>query len=66
MSLASKADKQASILVALKKCGKRCRYCKKLGHIKAYCYKLQNKRAAESNEEDVVGANLVDESSDDF
>ncbi|KAG8479118.1 hypothetical protein CXB51_029811 [Gossypium anomalum] len=30
------------------------------------CYKLRNKRAAESNEEDVAGANLANESSDDF
>ncbi|MBA0861609.1 hypothetical protein Goshw_029486 [Gossypium schwendimanii] len=32
--LDSKADKQTSILVALKKRDKRCRYCKKLGHVK--------------------------------
>ncbi|MFQ6666256.1 hypothetical protein Gotur_032680 [Gossypium turneri] len=43
-----------------------CRYYKKLGHVKADCYKLRNKRAAESNEEDVAGASLVDESGDDF
>ncbi len=64
--LNSKADRQASVLVASKKRDKRCRYCKKLGHIKADCYKLRNKRAAESNEEDVAGANLADESGDDF
>ncbi|MBA0667775.1 hypothetical protein Goklo_000816, partial [Gossypium klotzschianum] len=52
--LDSKADKQASVLVASKKRDKRCRYCKKSGHVKADCYKLQNKRTAESNEEDVV------------
>ncbi|MFQ6665977.1 hypothetical protein Gotur_032507, partial [Gossypium turneri] len=62
----SKADRQASILVASKKRDKRCRYCKKLGHIKADCYKLQNKRATESKEEDVAGANLADENGDDF
>ncbi|MFQ6634931.1 hypothetical protein Gotur_010252 [Gossypium turneri] len=38
--LDSKADRQASILVASKKRDKRCRYCKKLGHVKADCYKL--------------------------
>ncbi|KAG8474630.1 hypothetical protein CXB51_031256 [Gossypium anomalum] len=64
--LDSKADKQASVLVASKKRDKRCRYCKKLGHVKADCYKLRNKRAAESNEKDLAGANLVDESGDDF
>ncbi|KAG8497152.1 hypothetical protein CXB51_008362 [Gossypium anomalum] len=37
-----------------------------LGHVKIDCYKLRNKRAAESNEEDVVGANLTDENGDDF
>ncbi|MFQ6641381.1 hypothetical protein Gotur_014790 [Gossypium turneri] len=36
----SKANKQASILVASKKRDKRCHYCKKLGHIKANYYKL--------------------------
>ncbi len=56
----------ASVLIASKKRDKRCRYCKKLGHVKADCYKLRNKRAAESNEEDVAGANLIDESGDDF
>ncbi|KAG8499139.1 hypothetical protein CXB51_005544 [Gossypium anomalum] len=64
--LDSKTDKQALILVASKKRDKRCRYCKKLGHVKADCYKLRNKRAAESNEEDVTGANLADENGDDF
>ncbi|MBA0763799.1 hypothetical protein Gotri_013204, partial [Gossypium trilobum] len=38
----SKADRQASILVASKKRDKRCRYCKKLGHVKENCYKLRN------------------------
>ncbi|MFQ6640576.1 hypothetical protein Gotur_016159 [Gossypium turneri] len=38
--LDSKEDKQASVLVASKKRDKRCRYCKKLGHVKANCYKL--------------------------
>ena len=38
--LNSKADRQASVLVASKKRDKRCHYCKKLGHIEAYCYKL--------------------------
>ncbi|MFQ6648202.1 hypothetical protein Gotur_021179, partial [Gossypium turneri] len=66
LHLDSKADRQASILVASKKRDKRCRYCKKLGHVKADCYQLPNKRAAESNEEDAAGANLADESSDDF
>ncbi|KAL1109236.1 hypothetical protein V6Z11_D03G164000 [Gossypium hirsutum] len=64
--LNSKADRQASVLVASKKRDKRCRYCKKLGYVKADCFKLRNKRAAESNEEDVVGANLVDKGGDDF
>ncbi|MBA0861868.1 hypothetical protein Goshw_001979, partial [Gossypium schwendimanii] len=62
----SKADKQASVLVASKKRDKRCCYCKKLGHVKADCYKLRNKRAAESNEEDVTDVHLADESGDDF
>ncbi|KAG8481553.1 hypothetical protein CXB51_026380 [Gossypium anomalum] len=66
LHLDRKADRQASVLIALKKRDKRCRYCKRLGHIKADCYKLRNKRPAESNEEDVVGINLADESSDDF
>ncbi|MFQ6669466.1 hypothetical protein Gotur_034705, partial [Gossypium turneri] len=52
--LDSKADRQASVLVASKKQDKSCHYCKNLGHIKADCYKLRNKRAAESNEEDVA------------
>ncbi|MFQ6669704.1 hypothetical protein Gotur_034840, partial [Gossypium turneri] len=65
-SLDSKADRQAFVLVTLKKQEKRCHYCKKLSHVKAACYKLLNKRAVESNEEDVAGANLVDENSDDF
>ncbi|KAG8493142.1 hypothetical protein CXB51_010505 [Gossypium anomalum] len=51
---------------ASKKRDKRCRYCKKLGHVKAGCYKLRNKITAESNEEDVASANLADENSDDF
>ncbi|MBA0759617.1 hypothetical protein Gotri_022472, partial [Gossypium trilobum] len=34
----SKADRQASILVASKKRDKRCCYCKKLDHVKTYCY----------------------------
>ncbi|MBA0771987.1 hypothetical protein Gotri_007434, partial [Gossypium trilobum] len=38
----SKADNQASVLVASKKRDKRCYYCKKLGHVKADCYKLRN------------------------
>ncbi|MBA0868109.1 hypothetical protein Goshw_008933 [Gossypium schwendimanii] len=38
--LDSKADRQASVLVASKKRDKRCYYCKKLGHVKADCYKL--------------------------
>ncbi|MBA0644099.1 hypothetical protein Goklo_028309, partial [Gossypium klotzschianum] len=50
----SKVDRQVSVLVASKKRDKMCRYCKKLGHVKANCYKLRNKRAAESNEEDIV------------
>ncbi|MFQ6665302.1 hypothetical protein Gotur_032072, partial [Gossypium turneri] len=64
--LDSKAEKQASILVASKKRDKRCRYRKKLDHVKVDCYKLRNKRAAESNKKDVAGANLADESGDDF
>ncbi|MFQ6651955.1 hypothetical protein Gotur_024063 [Gossypium turneri] len=63
--LDSKADRQASVLVASKKRDKRY-YCKKLDHVKADCYKLRNKRVAESNEEDVAGANLANESDDDF
>ncbi|KAH1114083.1 hypothetical protein J1N35_007461 [Gossypium stocksii] len=39
---------------------------KRLGHVKADCYKLRNKRAAESNEEDVADANLADENVDDL
>ncbi|KAK5842432.1 hypothetical protein PVK06_004786 [Gossypium arboreum] len=62
----SKSDRQASILVASRKRDKRCRYCKKLGHIKVDCYKLGNKRAAKSNEEDLVGANLANDKGDDF
>ncbi|MBA0771869.1 hypothetical protein Gotri_007334, partial [Gossypium trilobum] len=34
----SKADMQASILVASKKRDKMCHYCKKLGHVKADYY----------------------------
>ncbi|KAK5812564.1 hypothetical protein PVK06_027999 [Gossypium arboreum] len=64
--LDSKTDRQASVLVASKKRDKRCRYWKKLGHVKADCYKLRNKKAAESNEEDVAGANLADENGDNF
>ncbi|MFQ6631138.1 hypothetical protein Gotur_009845 [Gossypium turneri] len=66
LHLDSKAYRQASVLIASKKRDKRCCYCKKLGHVIADCYKLQNKRAAESNEEDIAGANLADESGDDF
>ncbi|KAK5772201.1 hypothetical protein PVK06_048479 [Gossypium arboreum] len=62
----SKADRHVSVLVASNKRDKRCHYCKKLGYVKADCYKLRNKRVVESNEEDVVGANLADESGDDF
>ncbi|MFQ6659177.1 hypothetical protein Gotur_028174 [Gossypium turneri] len=40
LHLDSKVDRQASILIASKKRDKRCRYCKKLGHVKADCYKL--------------------------
>ncbi|MFQ6658686.1 hypothetical protein Gotur_027836 [Gossypium turneri] len=36
--LDSKADKQASVLVASKKRDKRCHYHKKLGHVKEDCY----------------------------
>ncbi|MFQ6622696.1 hypothetical protein Gotur_002754, partial [Gossypium turneri] len=62
----SKVDRVASILVTSKKRDKRCRYCKKLGHVKPDCYKLRNKRVVESNKEDVAGANLAEESGDDF
>ncbi|KAK5811744.1 hypothetical protein PVK06_027110 [Gossypium arboreum] len=62
----SKANRQVSVLVASKKRDKRCCYCMKLGHVKADCYKLRNKRAAESNGEDIAGANLAEESGDDF
>ncbi|MFQ6666887.1 hypothetical protein Gotur_033084, partial [Gossypium turneri] len=34
-----KLDRKVSILVASRKRDKICRYCKKLGHIEAYCYK---------------------------
>ncbi|MBA0765586.1 hypothetical protein Gotri_014754, partial [Gossypium trilobum] len=34
----SKADRQASISATSNKRDKRCYYCKKLGHVKAYCY----------------------------
>ncbi|MFQ6630875.1 hypothetical protein Gotur_008920, partial [Gossypium turneri] len=61
-----KVDRQASVLIASKKRDKMCRYCKKLGHVKADCYKLRNKRAAKSNEKDIDGANLAEESGDDF
>ncbi|KAK5845405.1 hypothetical protein PVK06_001588 [Gossypium arboreum] len=64
--LDSKTNRQASVLVASKKQGKRCRYCKKLGHVKVDFYKLRNKKIAESKEEDVVGANLANESGEDF
>ncbi|KAK5839932.1 hypothetical protein PVK06_008791 [Gossypium arboreum] len=37
-----------------------------LSHVKVDCYKLRNKIAAESIEEDVIGANLADKSGDDF
>ncbi|MFQ6656019.1 hypothetical protein Gotur_026302, partial [Gossypium turneri] len=66
LHLDSKIDRQASVLIASKKRDKRCRYCKKLGHVKVDCYKLRNKRAIESNKEDVAGANLADESGDNF
>ncbi|MBA0763404.1 hypothetical protein Gotri_012848, partial [Gossypium trilobum] len=36
--LDSKANRQASVLVASKKGDKSYRYCKKLGHVKADCY----------------------------
>ncbi|MBA0766611.1 hypothetical protein Gotri_015639 [Gossypium trilobum] len=62
----SKADKQAFVLVASGKRDKMCRYYKNLGHVKADCYKLRNKRVAESNKKDVASANLADESSDNF
>ncbi|MFQ6669434.1 hypothetical protein Gotur_034680 [Gossypium turneri] len=39
-SLDSKVDRQASVLVALKKRDKRRCCCKKLGHVKVDCYKL--------------------------
>ncbi|KAG8503097.1 hypothetical protein CXB51_000873 [Gossypium anomalum] len=51
LHLDSKTDRQAFVL---------------LGHVKADCYKLRNKRVVESNEEDVAGANLADENGDDF
>ncbi|KAK5802831.1 hypothetical protein PVK06_030456 [Gossypium arboreum] len=66
LHLDSKIDRQSSVLVASKKRDKRCRYCKKLGHVKVDCYKLRNKRATESNEEYVAGANWADENGDDF
>ncbi|KAH1082419.1 hypothetical protein J1N35_022180 [Gossypium stocksii] len=62
----SKANRKTSVLVASKKQDKRCRYCKKLGHAEVDCYKLRNKRAIESNKEDVVSVNLADESGGDF
>ncbi|MFQ6661097.1 hypothetical protein Gotur_029371 [Gossypium turneri] len=36
----SRANRQASILVASKKQDKRCRYCNKLGYVNVDCYKL--------------------------
>ncbi|MFQ6666525.1 hypothetical protein Gotur_032842 [Gossypium turneri] len=54
-----KSDRQASIFVALRNHDKRCRYCKKLGHVKEDCYKLRNKRAAESNKEELANVNLA-------
>ncbi|MBA0662954.1 hypothetical protein Goklo_007015 [Gossypium klotzschianum] len=36
----NKLDRKALVLVASRKRDKRCRYCKKLGHIKVECYKL--------------------------
>lgn len=60
----SKLDRQASILVASRKRDKRCRYCKKLGYVKADCYKLRIKRVAEGNEEDLAGANLTNDKGD--
>ncbi|KAH1080246.1 hypothetical protein J1N35_020007 [Gossypium stocksii] len=62
LHLDSKANRQASVLVASKKRDKRCHYCKNLGHVKVDCYKLRNNRVTESNEEDVAGANLADKS----
>ncbi|KAG8491303.1 hypothetical protein CXB51_014552 [Gossypium anomalum] len=64
--LDSKTDRQASVLVASKKRDKICRYCKKLDHVKVDYYKLRNKRATESNEEDLFGANLANENGDGF
>ncbi|XP_040970230.1 uncharacterized protein [Gossypium hirsutum] len=64
--LDNKAGKQIFVLIASKKRDKMCRYYKKLGHVNTDCYKLRNKRAAESNEEDVTCANLANESGDDF
>ncbi|KAH1122038.1 hypothetical protein J1N35_005198 [Gossypium stocksii] len=66
LHLDSKADRQASVLVASKKRDKRCCCCKNLGHVKSDCYKLQNKKDAKSNEEDVAGANLADKSGHDI
>ncbi|MFQ6620309.1 hypothetical protein Gotur_000837 [Gossypium turneri] len=60
------SDRQSSVLEASKKREKRCRNCKKLGHVKADCYKLRNKRAVKSNEEDFVGSNLANDKGDDF
>ncbi|KAH1122081.1 hypothetical protein J1N35_005241 [Gossypium stocksii] len=54
LHLDNKVDRQASILVASKKRDKMYHYRKKLGHVKANCYKLRNKRPVESNEEDVA------------
>ncbi|MFQ6634533.1 hypothetical protein Gotur_011314, partial [Gossypium turneri] len=59
--LDSKTDRQASVLIASKKQDKRCHYYKKLGHVKADCCKLQNKRVTENNKENVFGVNLADE-----
>ncbi|MBA0635213.1 hypothetical protein Godav_005322 [Gossypium davidsonii] len=61
-----KSDRQTSVLVASRKRDKRCRYYKKLGHVKADYYKLRNKRAVESNEEDLADANLANDKGDDF
>ncbi|MBA0646649.1 hypothetical protein Goklo_014598, partial [Gossypium klotzschianum] len=59
-------DKLSFEDVASRNQDKRCRYCKKLGHVKANCYKLRNKRATESNEEELTDTNLADYNGDDW
>ncbi|KAH1107184.1 hypothetical protein J1N35_010952, partial [Gossypium stocksii] len=73
--LYTKSNEQASILVSRSKKGlksrirdKTCSYYKKLGHIKAVSYKLQNKnrRVIVSNEKVVTDASVAKNKGDDW